>query len=299
MRRFNSRAGRLAVPLRYLLHRFTLLILFSIAVALLVLGKSGNPTAARVRAAVVDVFAPVIDVLSRPIDLVYTVVDEGRNLIFLHRENRRLREENARLLRWQETAHRLASENRRFRELLDVRVETATPIATARVIGDSGGSFVRALLLNAGARDGIRTGQAVVNAFGLVGHVVAVGRNAARALLPTDLNSRIPVAIGTDGRHAIMAGDNSALPRLEYLDVGVAVRAGDRVVTSGDGGILPPGIPVGQVVEDEGRLRVRLFAALDQLDFVRVLAYQPPTVTRTVGPLPLPLPASPPAETGQ
>jgi len=288
VRKFNGRAGRLAVPLRYLLHRFTLLILFSIAIALLVIGKSGNPMAERVRAAMVDVFAPVIDVLSRPIDAVHAVIDEGRNLVFLYGENRRLREENARLLRWQETAHRLAAENRRFRGLLALRIETGTPVTTARVIGDSGGAFVRALLLNAGARDGVRVGQALVNAYGLVGHVVAVGRHAARALLPTDLNSRIPVTIGSaggsPGHHAIMTGDNSALPRLEFLDMGVTARAGDRVVTSGDGGILPPGLPVGQVVEDDERLRIRLFAALDQLDFVRVLAYRPPTVTPPVPP---------------
>src|SRR3546814_13615807 len=68
---------------------------------------------------------------------------------------------------------------------------------------------------------------------------------SARILLINDLNSRIPVLVEPSRERAVLAGDNSSRPRLVYLDVSAEIGTGDRVVTSGQGGVVPPGIPVG------------------------------------------------------
>jgi rod shape-determining protein MreC len=86
--------------------------------------------------------------------------------------------------------------------------------------------------------------------------VSEVGLRAARVLLVTDLNSRVPVLIENEHARAVLAGDNSARPGLLYVEPQTAVKIGDRVVTSGDGGLFPPGLPVGTVaaIEDGANL---------------------------------------------
>ncbi|MGN6947951.1 rod shape-determining protein MreC, partial [Neisseria sp. P0014.S009] len=79
--------------------------------------------------------------------------------------------------------------------------------------------------------------------------------------LLTDPSSRIPVTILPSGQHALLTGDNTALPALDFIESPENLRPGDRVVSSGDGGVFPPGLPVGQVaLASDGRLRVRLAA---------------------------------------
>ena len=128
-----------------------------------------------------------------------------------------LREENERLRRWRAAAQSLESENARLRGLLNFHPEAEATFITGRVIGDSGGAFLRSVLVDIGGRDGVRKGAAAIDGNGLVGRVAEVGQRSARILLITDLNSRIPVLVGDKRERAILAGDNSDLARLVYL----------------------------------------------------------------------------------
>ena len=110
-----------------------------------------------------------------------------------------------------------------------------------------GVTFVRSLLVLAGKSDGVIKGQAAVTGQGLVGRVTAVGERASRVLLVTDINSRIPVRVDRTRERAVLAGNNSSSPSLIYLPPETGVQVGDRIVTSGHGGVFPKGIPVGIV----------------------------------------------------
>ena len=111
-----------------------------------------------------------------------------------------------------------------------------------------------------------------MDGIGLVGRISGVGKQTSRVILLTDSNSRVPVSVQPSGQKAILAGDNSALPPLEFLEDNDAVRAGDIVVSSGDGGVFPAGLLVGNVVKDtDNRLRVALSADFQKLEFLRVL----------------------------
>jgi rod shape-determining protein MreC len=110
---------------------------------------------------------------------------------------------------------------------------------------------------------------------GLVGRVIGVTRGASRILLLTDVSSRTPVLIDRTDARAILTGDSSSAPKLEYLRGMSPVRAGDRVLTSGDGGMFPRGLPVGTAVKGlDGVWRVQLDADDTALDFVRVLMFK-------------------------
>ena len=98
------------------------------------------------------------------------------------------------------------------------------------------------------------------------------------------------------GQAALIMGDNTTAPHISFLEAPDQVRPGDRVVTSGDAGIFPPGLLIGQVVKDAGgRLRVRLAADYDRLEFLRVLRNPTTETIEDPGMLILP-PAAPLAE---
>jgi rod shape-determining protein MreC len=271
---------RLAIPLKVMVQRFAFALFVVAAASLLILAKADIKMMEKVRTAVTDMAAPVLGVLSQPVVAANDAVDGIESLIDLREENARLREQNTRLLHWQAVARRLEQENARYRSLLQVQFEPAVDPVVARVIADSGGPFVRTVLVNAGRRAGVRKGQAVVNDDGLVGRIVESGERSSRVLLVTDLNSRIPVIMEIARHRAILAGDNSARPRLEFLPVSAQVSPGDRVVTSGDGGLFPPGLPVGIVADlGDGLPRVQPFADRERIEYVRVLRFDLPRLS--------------------
>jgi len=275
----KHRAGsviRLAVPLRALTQRFAFLLLIFAAFGMMLLGKAENVMMERLRAGVVDVVAPILDIASHPAATVSDWIENVRQLVDLRGENQRLRAQNAHLLKWQVAARNLAAENVAFKKLLRFAPQPRSQYATARVIAASGGVFVRSVLVNAGKRDGLAKGQAVITGDGLAGRIVSVGVGSARVLLITDLNSRIPVLFEGSRRRAILAGDNSDTPRLVFLKRRGRVTPGERILTSGHGGVFPPGIPIGVVSSaHDGGNRVLPFVRDDLLEFVRIVDFHP------------------------
>lgn len=262
----------MAIPAKHLVQRFALFLLVVSAAGLMVLGKFDVAAVDRTRVVIADSVAPVLEAMSRPVEAVSTAAEKVRGIIQLYHENARLERENTRLRHWEQVARRLAAENAALRGQLGVVAEPGPRYVSARVIGDSSGPFVRTLLVNAGRDDGVVKGAAAITSAGLVGRVVQVGERSSRLLLVTDLNSRVPVEIEGSGTRAILAGDNTARARLTFLPGGSKVEIGDRVVTSGQGGIFRPGIAVGQVVAiEDGVPRVMPFIDWDRLNFVRLV----------------------------
>lgn len=263
-----------AQPVRSFWSRFAFALLLAGAFALMLLGKADVLLVERFRTGVADVLAPVLEVLSRPAASVADTVAAARRLRDLRVENERLRGDNDRLERWQHVARRLEAENKALRALTSYVPEPNVAFITARVIADAGGAFVRSAMINAGSNHGVRRGLAAVTGDGLVGGVVEVGDRHARILLITDLNSQIPVVVERTRDPGVLAGDNTRLPRLVYLPQNAQVLAGDRVVTSGHGGVFPPGLPVGVVTAiDEGSVKVMPYVDWNRLEYIRLLDY--------------------------
>lgn len=269
---------RLATPVKAWAQRFAFLSLIIAALALMLLGKTSSPLLDRMRAATVDAVAPILDAVSQPVATVNDMVAEARRLAQLRAENGDLRDRNARLLRWQAVARRLEAENQSLRQLMHMVADPDQRFLTARVIGDQGSAFARSVLVNAGEREGVAQGQAALTGSGLAGRVAQVGQRASRVLLLTDLNSRVPVLVGKARNRAVLAGNNSARPQALYLAPRVEIVPGDRVVTSGHGGLLPSDLPVGQVasVGDGGIVQVQPFVDFDRMEYLRLVDYALP-----------------------
>jgi rod shape-determining protein MreC len=277
--------SRVATPVKTWAPRFAFLILVAVAFALMLLGKSNAPVIERTRTAFTDMVTPMLDVMSRPVDSISEMVAGAQELVDLKAEMAELREQNDRLLQWQSAARRLEAENDSLKGLLNLTPDPELRYISARTVGDPGGTFVRSLLVNAGERDGVVRGQAAVTGAGLVGRVAEAGGRSSRVLLITDMNSRIPVLVGEDRDRAVLGGDNTSEPQLLYLGPRGVVKPGDRVVTSGHGGVFPPGIPVGLVTEvgDTGA-RVDPLVDWGHMEYLRILDFERPDILSSTNP---------------
>ena len=266
--------SRLSMPMRAAAQRVALPFFVIVSVGLIVLGKADILLVERVRTDLNDALAPIFEAIAQPINAVTSGVRRFEDHFTVYAENQRLREENARLLQWQEVAQRLESENEELRQMLHFTPQGVRGYITGRVIANSGGAFLRNVLIDVGDRQGVERGQAALGGEGVAGRVTEVGSRAARVLLLTDLNSRVPVVIEDTRERAVLAGDNTSRPRLLYLPEKSAIQVGDRVVTAGSGGVFPPGLPVGAVSSiDGGVVRIEPEAELSHLEYVRIVDF--------------------------
>ena len=258
---------------RGLTRRWTLILLIALSVALFILNRASPTLIERLREVVGDGAAVVVEHLSRPVDAYHDLVGWIARQRRLGEEVRVLREENQRLKEWQKAAVLLEEENRRLSDLVRLKEIAGKPVATGRVIALTGGPFARTVLINVGGRDGVTRGMPVVEPEGVIGRVIEAGYLSARVLLATDLNSRIPVRIAGKDANGIVLGDNQSGLYLEFLSRGAQPAPGDRVLTSGHGGVFPPDMPVGMITEVMAeRISVMPAVGLDALSFVQVLS---------------------------
>ena len=243
-----------------------------VCLALFLAWRIDSPRVDRLRAAVVDAVVPRMDWAMAPVTGMVNIIADFQSYQQLYAQNQDLRREVQQMRAWREAALQLEQENARLLDFNNVRLDPALTFVTGVVMADSGSPFRQSVLLNVGARDGIVDGWPAMDGIGLVGRISGVGQQTSRVILLTDTSSRIAVIIQPSGQRAILAGDNSFYPPLDFLENVDLVRPGDRVVTSGDGGLFPPDLLVGQVaLGNDRRLRVRLSADYERLEFLRIL----------------------------
>lgn len=306
--RHQRSAGRFHLPLRGVPFRASLIVCSLLALGLLFFGRAEAYMFDRVREAVENATGPIYEFFGPPVATARNVLANGFRIFSVYGENERLREENARLKTWQSNALALEQKMASYEALLQLPLEPDIAYRTGRVVDDPGGPFVRTLRVNLGSEDGVAEGQAVVGPDGLIGRIVGRAKTDSRILLVTDLNSRIPVRVephtpmpaATSASPAqsqaqveantisapappegMLIGENDAAPIVDFLHgtpgEDLVVRRGDRVVTSGKDGLLPPHILVGTVTKVEGdRATIELATNFDRISYVRVLDYASP-----------------------
>jgi rod shape-determining protein MreC len=275
VRRERRTLSSLALPLKALADRFAFGALVVLSIVLLVVGRANVQLIEGIGTRIGDALVPALGALMQPISASRRVVEQVGELVALRAENERLREQNRRLLEWQSAARQLSLENAALRQLLSMPVAPERPTAVSgRVIADTGGPFVHTVLLDVGTEHGVARGMAAVNERGLVGRVIEAGRRSSRVLLLTDFNSRVPVMVEPSRDQAILAGNNTGRPALVFLPLSPRLSVGDRVVTSGRGGVLPPGLEVGTVrsIDDAGVV-VEPLVDFTRLEYLRLLEY--------------------------
>jgi len=231
-----------------------------------------SPRVERFRSHVIDQVMPSFTWAMTPVMAITELALNFQSYQSLYEQNQELRRELQQMKSWKEAALQLEQENARLLDLNKVRLDPDLTRVTGVVLADSGSPFRQSVLLNVGARDGILDGWATMDELGLVGRISGVGAKSSRVILLTDASSRIPATIEPSGQSVLIVGDNTLAPPIDFIENPELVRPGDRIVSSGDGKVFPPGLLIGQVAKDPGgRLRVRLAADYERLKFLRVL----------------------------
>ncbi len=291
-----------------------IVLLVAFAVALILLGKAQSNLFDRARANVTDWAAPVLEVARAPLSGLDHWMASIGSIFNVYQENLRLKDENARLRQWQNAAVVLDDRVKRYQLLLHAVPDPTLSSVMARVIGRANRPFLQTMILDAGKAQNVKPGQAVIDARGMIGRIFITGDHTSWVILLTDLNSRIPVIVEPGNVQAIMAGDNTGAPTLDLLSQNVTLKPGMQVISSGDGGLLPPGLAIGTVIADpNGGFRVVLLADAASSEDVNVVDFKqkaelPPSVSPNdlpataaglpLAPPPAPVVATPPGATG-
>ena len=220
------------------------------------------------------VVGPVDRVISAPIHWVRQGGEAVGAYVMAGDQNRRLKAQLSQTLLLADQLRALSAENARLRGLLGVKTEPPLPMVSARVVLDARGPFANTRLADVGSAQGVVEGNPVLSERGLVGRVIGVSPGMSRILLLTDVDSRVPVLVERTNARAILTGDGGPSPKLVYVRTHETLRGGDRVLTSGDGGVIPRGLPVGVVTPSLDGWRVTLDTDADPIDFVRILLFK-------------------------
>ncbi len=253
----------------------TILIVFS--VLLLLIGKVNETSLSIFKSYFLDITSGLLTILGKPVNSVSDGFYKINDLVYLYTENQDLREENNSLSKWKDLALELLAENEELKKLLNSSKEQNQKFVSSKVITNSGGSYVKTITINVGSNDGVRVGNPVINNWGMIGRIVEIGRNSSRVLLTTDINSQIPVYFENSLHKAILVGKNSDLLELKFLKKRVYLQDEERLMTSGEGGILPRGIPVGlysvELNKNIEKINVLPAKDWDKLSFLNVILY--------------------------
>ena len=167
----------------------------------------------------------------------------------------------------------IINENKRLKELIEEYVYISDELV-AKVLIDKKSPFLRSLILNKGSKDEVMLGMAVLDKGYLVGKIVEVNYATSRALLISDLNSKIPVSIEPGNIQSILSGTGDDNGKLEYLQEDLEIQDKSIIYTSGSGAIFKPGIPVGIISKKTEVNNVNFFSNLSQLTFVKLVSYK-------------------------
>lgn len=230
------------------------------------IGNKNNPLG-------IDIGAKIGGVLNAPVDMAHNGFSYISSIFTNAEEVRRLRRENQALLEWRDGARAIAEKLETYEKLNNIAGAGDTKMLTGRVVSETNGPFAKSAIVNLGSNHGIAANWVAVNQYGLVGRVVSVGRDSARILLLNDGDSRIPVMGEKTRGRAMLIGDKTDAPRIEHLNIPSLIAKGERLLSSGDDGIIPRGITIGIAdIAPDGKWRVKLSTSGNAVDYVKLIA---------------------------
>ena len=209
-------------------------------------------------------------VVSAPFKVFDNFADYINKHLNLYSNYNELKKENNKLKNNISKSDFLEFENAQLRKLIEEQVSSSSNLLSARVMIDKQSPYLNSFIINVGSNKNIKNGMAVLDGKNFVGRIVDVNFFSSRVLLVSDLNSKIPVIIEPSGYHAILSGNGTYKPILEYLPENYTIQDGDKVYTSGKEGIFSPGIPVGKIKIEKGVVKTSLFSDLSQITFVNI-----------------------------
>ncbi len=263
--------------------RFVLFLLIAVSVLLLLssLYSAQASVFKKAREGVIDAASPVLEFFAGPIAYFNDVTGSVSDYFNVLEQNKALRQENAELRQWMEQALELRETVAAYQGLQSYAAPPQAQPIDAYVIGEANDAFARSMIVNAGRIRNVESGQAVVDEKGLVGRIVDTGAHASRVLLLTDIQSRVPVYIEGADVEGILVGKTRDDPTISFTESSAPIEVipGQRVLTSGAGGVMPRGLPVGFVEGMAGDdILINLYTNYVRTRLVRIINYEFPAI---------------------
>jgi len=250
--------------------RFSLFVLVILAITLVFIETIDTKPLNYFRSLVKDSIYRGSEIISYPAKSLDDSLKFFKEHFTLYKNYKLVKQENENLKNKIFETDYLVMENNQLRRLIDDQVASYSNLVSSRVMLDKQSPYLNSFIINSGANKEIKKGLAVLDGKNFIGRIVDVNFFSSRVLLVTDLNSKIPVVIEKSGHHAILSGQGSKNPTLEFLPENHKVQENDKVYTSGKGGIFTSGIPIGKVVFKDRQARVNLYSDISQITYVNI-----------------------------
>lgn len=247
----------------------------------LVIGAASGGWVHQARIATISAARPILEFQDQISHFFRSRAQSLLELPLLAKKNQALREELTQLKGQSILTTELKKENERLKALLGLKEKQVFRVVSARVIGRDPSHWSFFIVLNKGSADGVREEDALLHSDGLVGKVVLVGPHTSRAILLIDRESRAGALNQRTRDSGLIEGTGSLLLKMTYLDRDADIQIGDTILSSGDGGVYPKGVPIGRVQlvgEDEHLLTryavVKPFVSFAKLEEVLCVSSQ-------------------------
>ena len=250
--------------------RFSLFVLVILSIILIFLETIEAKPLNIIRSFIKDAIYRSSVVVSVPSKSFNNITNYVKGHLNLYDNYNQLKKENKELKDNISKSAFLELENSQLRKLIDEQIESPSNLVSARVMLDKQSPYLNSFVINIGTNKDIKNGMAVLDGKNFIGRIVDVNFFSSRVLLVSDLNSKIPVLSEPSGSHAILSGHGTNEPTLEYLSKNNDIQDGDKIYTSGKEGIFTPGLVVGKAKIEKNKIKVLLFADLDQITFVNI-----------------------------
>ncbi len=249
--------------------RFSLIALIIFSLILIILSRINFTPINYLKSGLNEIVYRVSFIASLPEQQLNRSIIIINNHLNLYKEYEKLRE-NFESLKGKDLNNKyLTLENERLRKLIDEYIFDSEELV-AKVLLDKESPFLRSIILNKGSKDKLKIGMAVLDGPYLVGKIVEVNYATSRALLISDLNSKIPVILEPGNIQSIMSGDGKNTGVIQYYKNEGKIKEKKIIFTSGSGGIFKSGIPVGEILQNN---IINFFSDLSQLTFVKVVSF--------------------------
>ncbi|MDE2761147.1 MAG: rod shape-determining protein MreC [Paracoccaceae bacterium] len=264
--------------IKRLLLLITLIILFCI----FLLWRLEGTRVESARASIVNLFVPVIELGLRPFEYAENTADVLVNAVQNQVSLDDLVQMRNELNQWKNYAYSLEEENAKLKKLVNFSETSDFQTISAAMLADTSSPFRHSYLINVGSERGVKNGYPASDGLGLIGRITNTSRKSARLILLTDTSSRVPVRILPSGKKGLVVGNNTANPDIELLDNLNGINPGDRVLTTGEGGIFPPDLLVGTVSEGpDGTVEITLATEYNNLKMISIIKYEPESLEET------------------
>ena len=251
--------------------KFSLFVLIVLSIVLLFFETIDTKPLNYFRAFIKDVIYRGALAVSAPSKSINNFTDFVKEHVHLYDDYSKLKKENNELKNKISETHFLELENTQLRKLIEEQVSSTSNLMSARVMLDKQSPYLNSFIINIGSNKNIKNGMAALDGKNFIGRIVDVNFFSSRVLLVSDLNSKIPIITEPSAHHAILTGHGKNKPSLEYLPENHNIQNGDKVYTSGKGGIFSPGIPVGEVKIEDNIIKVLLFSDISQVTFINII----------------------------